>query len=46
MKHHWPRKDAPDGEWIDTVKLSDDGTSWSGTHQGGAKIEGERLPAP
>lgn len=46
VKLHWPRKDAPDGEWIDTVKLSDDGTSWSGSNQGGAKIEGQRLPAP
>jgi tetratricopeptide (TPR) repeat protein len=37
----WPNPRAPGGAWIDTVRISDDGTTYDGTNQQGkAKITG------
>ncbi len=40
----WSSPDAPDGTWIDNCELSEDGTTYAGTNQVGATIQGKRIP--
>jgi arabinan endo-1,5-alpha-L-arabinosidase len=47
MLMKWKDERAPNGYWVDRVKLAADGRTYSGTNQSGRKILGRRLtPAP
>jgi tetratricopeptide (TPR) repeat protein len=39
----WPNGDAPDGAWVDTCQVSEDGSSYAGKNQQGAEIYGTRI---
>jgi hypothetical protein len=38
----WKDARAPNGFWVDKVKLASDGRSYSGVNQTGRKIQGRR----
>ena len=39
----WPNSKAPGGEWVDTVKVSEDGNSYKGFNQNRHSITGEKV---
>lgn len=42
LELRWPHKDAPNGAWIDTCVVADDGKSFVGRNQKGDVIRGSR----
>jgi hypothetical protein len=38
----WPNGDAPDGAWVDTCRVSEDGSSYAGKNQQGVDIHGTK----